>query len=123
MEEPFERLRRARERANLTGPAEAARKFGWNKETYKSHENGARGIRRSVAERYAKAFRVSAAWILTGEDESASTLSRDEQALVNKYRKLPPEGQRAIFAVADSYLSRETPPDTDLARRPLPARS
>jgi hypothetical protein len=64
MSEPSERLKEARRRAGLAGPAEAAKKFGWNPNTYKSHENGERGIRQSAAERYARRLRVSPAWLL-----------------------------------------------------------
>lgn len=66
--EPNERLRLARERAGYQSPLDAARAFGWNENTYKSHEGGIRGIRPIAAKRYAKAFRVSTAWILTGEE-------------------------------------------------------
>ncbi len=40
--------------------------FGWPYDSYIQHENGNRGISR-VAETYAKAYRVSPAWLLTGE--------------------------------------------------------
>lgn len=63
----FERLRMAREQAGFQTPTAAANFFGWNENTYKSHENGIRGLKTAVAERYAEAFKVSAAWLLTGE--------------------------------------------------------
>ncbi|KQV27576.1 hypothetical protein ASC97_04135 [Rhizobium sp. Root1203] len=44
----------------------AANFFGWNYSAYAQHENGTRGITRA-AKMYAKAFRVSEAWLLTGE--------------------------------------------------------
>lgn len=50
--------------AGYDEPTEAARAFGWNISTYLSHENGTRGLRPPVAERYAKAFRVPAEWLL-----------------------------------------------------------
>lgn len=61
------RLLQARRRAGYETAREAADAHGWNKNTYKSHENGKRGVRASVAQRYAAAFGVSAGWILTGE--------------------------------------------------------
>ncbi len=64
MSEPFERLRAARRHAGLAGPSDAARKFGWSVNTYKSHENGERGLRPRVAQRYARAFHVDPAWLL-----------------------------------------------------------
>lgn len=68
MSEPFERLRQARAKAGYRGPTDAAEAFGWNDVTYTSHENGARGIRPAIAERYAKAFRVLPEWILYGKE-------------------------------------------------------
>ena len=45
----------------------AAKFFGWNYTTYSQHERGERGLRKDTADRYAKAYHVSAAWLLTGE--------------------------------------------------------
>lgn len=66
MMEPFERLQDARRKAGYPQAIDAARAFGWGESTYISHENGTRGIRKDVAEKYGKAFRVSPAWILYG---------------------------------------------------------
>jgi phage repressor protein C with HTH and peptisase S24 domain len=41
--------------------------FGWSPITYRAHESGLRGLRRDAAARYAAAFNVSEAWLLTGE--------------------------------------------------------
>ncbi len=67
MTDANERLAQARRDAGYATPTEAARARGWNEITYRAHENGERGIRPAAAARYAKAFRVSAGWILTGE--------------------------------------------------------
>jgi phage repressor protein C with HTH and peptisase S24 domain len=67
MAEPFERLQAARENAGFENATDAARSFGWNENTYRSHENGERGLRPAIAARYADAFRTTAAWLLTGE--------------------------------------------------------
>lgn len=64
MDVPFKRLQEARAKAGFSGPTEAARAFGWGISTYLSHENGTRGLRPAVADRYAKAFRVPAEWLL-----------------------------------------------------------
>lgn len=61
-----DRLRRARERRGFKTARDAAQFFGWNYDTYSQHERGERGIGR-VADKYAKAYRVSQAWLLTGE--------------------------------------------------------
>lgn len=60
------RLEKARTSRGFESAADAARYFGWNYDTYVQHENGTRGITRAAA-RYAKAFRVTAGWLLTGE--------------------------------------------------------
>lgn len=61
---PSERLRQLRRDRGFATAAEAARAFGWSDVTYTSHENGTRGIRKDAAQRYAKAFGVSAGYIL-----------------------------------------------------------
>lgn len=63
------RLVEAREGRGFKTPKEAATYFGWTYETYIQHEQGTRGITRA-AKKYAKAFRVSEAWLLTGEGPS-----------------------------------------------------
>ena len=68
MTDPCDRLQQARRAAGYPDASAAARAFGWNENTYRSHENGERGIVRAAA-RYARAFRVSEGWLLTGEGE------------------------------------------------------
>ncbi|MBI1425806.1 MAG: helix-turn-helix domain-containing protein [Gammaproteobacteria bacterium] len=67
--EPHDRLQEARKSAGYDNPTDAARAFGWTVSTYLAHENGSRGIRYDVAERYGKAFKVSAAWLLSGNEK------------------------------------------------------
>lgn len=62
------RLEKARTDRGFTSARAAAEFFGWSYDTYAQHENGTRGITRA-AEKYAKAFRVSKAWLLTGEGQ------------------------------------------------------
>lgn len=69
MEEPHERLFKARRDAGYADATEAARAKGWNENTYRSHENGVRGMKPKVAAAYAKAFRVSSGWLLTGDGD------------------------------------------------------
>ena len=65
----FGRLRQARIDAGYETATDAARAFGWNENTYRSHENGERGLRFSVLSRYATALRVSAGWLISGRDD------------------------------------------------------
>lgn len=63
--EEAKRLERARLKRGFDSAKAAAEFFGWNYNSYAQHENGGRGIGRSV-DRYAAAFGVSAGWLLTG---------------------------------------------------------
>ncbi len=65
------RLIKARLARGFRSAKEAARYFGWNYSSYIQHEQGLRGISRASA-KYAKAFRVSEGWLLTGEGEGPS---------------------------------------------------
>lgn len=67
--DPAKRLEKARLRKGIKTAAEAALRFGWRYATYAQHENGERGLARS-AKKYAAAYGVSEAWLLTGEGES-----------------------------------------------------
>lgn len=64
--ESAKRLEQARIARGFNTPKDAARYFGWIYETYIQHEQGTRGITRQ-SKKYANAFRVSEAWLLTGE--------------------------------------------------------
>jgi hypothetical protein len=80
--DPNERLRKARRDAKFATAADAARAFGWDEVTYLSHENGNRGIRPAVAERYAKALGVPAEWILYGKGKSAPKAKPEKRLTV-----------------------------------------
>lgn len=67
------RLEQARAEAGYSSPTEAARAFGWNENTYRSNENGQRAPGRASAVKYARAFRVSADWLLTGRGPKTLT--------------------------------------------------
>lgn len=60
-----DRLRRVRKRRYKTA-RDACEAFGWNENTYGSHERD-RGFPWDVAGRYAAAFAVDPWWLLTGE--------------------------------------------------------
>lgn len=63
-----ERLRTARAAAGYDSAAHAARAMGVGYSTYKGHEDGGSGLSRA-GERYARFFRVSLEWLLTGRGE------------------------------------------------------
>lgn len=95
MDEPHERLQRARALAGYKNPTEAADALGIVRATYYGHENGSRGFLDDAA-RYAKFFRVSYEWLSTGRgeprgaerdtwDARIGALSDDERAEVERF--------------------------------------
>lgn len=61
------RLKTARIRAGLGGYRKLSQTFGWNENTYKAHEQGKNGFDVGDAREYAKAFKVSLSWLMTGQ--------------------------------------------------------
>lgn len=90
------RLRWARERAQFASARAAAIAFGWNENTYKSHEGGIRqgeGLKEKHLERYARAFKVNQGWLATGKgDPSNPDLTPEELATLRKLLRAA-EGQ------------------------------
>lgn len=66
MDEKHDRLRRARIAAGWRGPNEAAQRFGWSVNTYKSNENGNAPFSFRKAKDYAEAFGVRTEWLYDG---------------------------------------------------------
>lgn len=60
------RLKAAREAAGFESVADAARHIGVKYPTYAGHENGSAGFRADSADLYARKFKVSLDWLLTG---------------------------------------------------------
>lgn len=67
-EERAARLREARISAGFKSMAEAARVCGWPHETYKAHEIGRNGFDVAQARQYARRYKVSTAWLMTGQE-------------------------------------------------------
>ncbi len=108
MEKPCDRLRQARQEARYTSVAEAARRFHWNENTYKSHENGTRGFDADQARDYGRAFHVSAGWLMTGEGKKEEMPSPEEMSLILKFRKMTPENRRVYLQMADLFADQAT---------------
>jgi hypothetical protein len=70
MEDIARRLTQARKDAGYETAQEACDRFEWTPETYRKHEQGTRGLKRAVAEKYARAFNVSVHWLLFGGQSS-----------------------------------------------------
>ena len=92
--EPHERLKDARIAAGYLEASEAARALGIPEPTYLAHENGSRGFR-AKADTYARKYKVSLEWLLTGRGprgrrEVSSTDSLDELEDHPSPRRSPP---------------------------------
>lgn len=98
MEEPKDRLRRARER-HFKMQKDAIAAFGWTPSTYRAHENGQNGISTENAMIYGAAFHVSPAWILFGVGEDVQWPGVDD-----KIRNLPSEKQETAVTAIDLIL-------------------
>ncbi|MCY6380539.1 helix-turn-helix domain-containing protein [Hoeflea prorocentri] len=60
------RLKAAREAAGYRTATIAAEALGVSYSTYASHENGSRGVSRPALTQYAKRFKVTTDWLLSG---------------------------------------------------------
>jgi len=132
--EPAIRLEKARKARGFDNAAEACRFFGWNYVSYTQHETGIRGLSR-VAEKYAKAFRVGAGWLLSGEGQgpgeeppppksipvpllamvSAGLLMNDisqDDRLDTHYAANLPDGDWIALKVEGSSMDRISPPES-----------
>lgn len=69
MREMHERLAWARETAGFETATEGASALDVPGPTYLGHENGSRGFKRDSAVNYARRFKVSLEWLLTGKGE------------------------------------------------------
>lgn len=84
------RLRWARLYAGFLSARSAANNFGWNENTYKSHEQGIRqaeGLKQKHAEKYARAFQVSLPWLMSGQGDplkKGQDLSPEDLAIAEK---------------------------------------
>lgn len=102
------RLEQARIDRGFATPKDAARFFGWTYETYIQHEQGIRGISRASG-KYAKAFRVSEAWLLTGEGDLNEPLTAEESLLLKAFGALSPQGRAALLQVARTLEDAQLP--------------
>lgn len=67
MKQIHERLEEARLKAGYETVTEAAEALGVKYPTYAGHENGTTGLRLEPAMKYARKFKVSLDWLVTGK--------------------------------------------------------
>ena len=96
-----ERLRTARRDAGFASAAAAAKAFGWPIGTYSCHENGSRGIKLDVAERYARAFGVDPVWLLRGGKGPTlgERMAKDFRELARQIEAVPEEPHALLAAL------------------------
>lgn len=99
---PSDRLREARKAAGFASAAEAARRIGISPITYTAHENGTRDYDRKTCLAYARKFRVSAAWLMFGDDAATMPKQEIEDAIsVVDFRPKP--GRNRLLSEYDSF--------------------
>lgn len=79
MSDMHERLRQARLKAGFKSARSAAIAGGWTVSTYAAHENGQNKYSADEAIQYAKKYKTSASWLLTGEEISTNFISKERQ--------------------------------------------
>lgn len=108
------RLREARAAAGFDGPVDAAVRFGWNVNTYKSNENGNAPFSFKKAKEYAKAFRVRPEWLYDANGQAGDKPAHQAPTpLLESAPGDPVDLQRVREFIA---AKRETPPPTSRIR-------
>lgn len=101
------RLEKARISRGFRTAKDAARYFDWTYETYIQHEQGIRGISRAAG-KYAKAFRVSEGWLLTGEGNGAPAEKisgeDDVKELLSRIHGLPEAALNPLWHLISGYI-------------------
>ncbi|MFG1267656.1 helix-turn-helix domain-containing protein [Xanthobacter sp. DSM 14520] len=98
-----ERLAWLRKRRYRTA-SDAARAIGVPEATYLGHENGSRGLRPATAVRYAKFYRASVDWLLTGKGDP-------DDANVSSVQVVP---RLSWVPAGDWWLPEQIMPEDDL---------
>lgn len=88
------RLEQARIARGFKTAKSACDFFGWNYNSYAQHEQGNRGIGR-VSDQYARAYRVSEGWLLTGEGNPPSP------DIINENNGIDTEFNRLVAEATD----------------------
>jgi DNA-binding XRE family transcriptional regulator len=97
MEDTATRLKRARIKAGYKTAKAAAERLGMSTTTYRSHENGQTPVPARLAKRYARAFHVSANWLLFDNNNAAGI----DQLLEGKPARIKKLARRLIETLLD----------------------
>lgn len=103
MESMGDRLRKSRVAAGFPSATKAAEAIGAGISTYRAHENGQNNFSPEEAERYAKRFGVTAAFLLTGAVDKLRPRSIPVMGYLGAgsevepdYEQVPPEGLETV---------------------------
>jgi len=105
MDERSERLKQARIAAGFDKPSEAAERFGWNVNTYKSNENGNAPFSFRKAKEYASAFGVRTEWLYDAQGPAKSAGSARPTAVLTA-----PVGELVNLADLRAYIKAQEAP-------------
>jgi phage repressor protein C with HTH and peptisase S24 domain len=94
-----QRLKAARVAASFRTATEASSAFGWKLSTYRAHENGQNQFDTKTALIYSQAFKVSAAWLLTGEKQLVDNTSLEIDAITSNIN-FKPTKENTIFILS-----------------------
>lgn len=108
-----DRLMQARINAGFRTATAAIEKLKWNGSAYRAHENGQNNFSVTHAEKYAKAYKVTAAWLLVGEGEGHKPGKSLTKKINRKYNKN--ECPEKIYSLAISL--RDDPENVTLLQK------
>lgn len=117
IDEQAARLRQVRELRGFKHAKDAAARYNFNYTTYSQHERGQTAITRAAKD-YARAFKVSEGWLLTGEGEGPAAGDRRTVRLMGyvgagaevepDFEQVPEEGLETIevpFPLPDEMIA------------------
>lgn len=112
-EDMAERLRTARIMAGYTSAMAAAKAIGVGSSTYGAHENGTNKFSADKAKLYGRRFRVSPAWLLTGEGYGPGEEPESYSNPDTISKRIPPQNMSISSEGADG-MPDDTIPQIDL---------
>jgi hypothetical protein len=106
MIDPATKLRQLRLARGFKTAAEAANYYGWNVNTYKSHENGARTISKKAAGKYGKAYNVLPGWLLYDSGPKSHAVGEVYKGNIVDAREAVPQLPAPDFGLAYRRIPR-----------------
>lgn len=109
------RLKASRIRAGYKSARQFAMQNKLVENTYRSHENGDRGIKQPDAERYAELLNIDLYWLITGKENPrrgtilADTLPEKDKISETPHAKHPPANPSMAESADGSYLKNKYP--------------